>query len=58
VPVTQGREYVIPDDVKKAFPVVCGHRINLKNSERLLQNGKQEVMTEILETVAVPAEMI
>jgi len=54
----QGREYVIPDDVKKAFPVVCGHRINLKNSERLLQNGKQEVMTEILETVAVPAEMI
>lgn len=53
-----GREYVMPDDVKKAFEVVAPHRIILKNSERIMKGKVNEIIGEILNTVPVPTEMI
>lgn len=51
-----GREYVLPDDIKKAAPYVCVHRIILKNSERIKENAEYEVMEQIIGSVAVPTE--
>ena len=51
-----GREYVLPDDIKKAAPFVFVHRIILKNSERIKENAELEVIGQILESVAVPTE--
>lgn len=51
-----GREYVLPDDIKKAVPYVCAHRLILKNSERINENAEQSVMKQILDEIAVPSE--
>ena len=51
-----GREYVLPDDIKKAAPYVCVHRIILKNSERIKENAEYEVMEQIIGSAAVPTE--
>ena len=51
-----GRDYVLPDDIKKAAPYVCVHRIILKNSERIKENAEYEVMEQIIGSVAVPTE--
>lgn len=53
-----GRDYVKPDDVKMVYPAVCRHRIILKNSERLIKDNMEDVLTEIINSVNVPAEMI
>ncbi len=53
-----GREYVLPDDIKSAFRVVAPHRVILKNSERILKGKVNELIEEILSTVPVPTEMI
>lgn len=52
----EGREYVLPDDIKKAAPFVCSHRLILKNSERIKENAAQIIIEQILETVPVPTE--
>lgn len=49
-----GRDYVIPDDVVKAFVPVCEHRLILSPSARMNDLSKKEVLTGILETVARP----
>ncbi len=51
-----GREYVLPDDIKRAAPYVCVHRIILKNSERIKENAELEVMEQIIDSVPVPTE--
>lgn len=51
-----GREYVLPDDIKKAAPFVCSHRLILKNSERIKENPENRVMEQILSEVPVPTE--
>lgn len=51
-----GRDYVIPDDVKKAaFPVLC-HRLILSNSARVRKGSDVKIIEEILKTVSVPTE--
>lgn len=50
----QGRNYVIPEDVKKIFLDVAAHRIVLKQKAKLGHIEEQDVLTEILEQVAMP----
>lgn len=54
----EGRDYVLPDDIKKAAPYVCGHRLILKNSERIKENAQITIMEQILEEIPVPSEDI
>ncbi len=51
-----GRDYVIPDDIKQVVPYVCGHRLILKNSERIKANAANEILQKILDITAVPTE--
>lgn len=50
------RDYVMPDDVKKAALPVLTHRIMLTSSARIKANAAKNVITEIIEQVAVPTE--
>ncbi len=49
-----GRDYVIPDDIKTMAVPVLAHRIILKYEERLSGLTEKEVITRILGTVAAP----
>lgn len=50
----QGREFVIPDDVKTVFPFVSGHRIILQAEARLRGVTTNEVVVNTLKGVAIP----
>lgn len=50
------RDYVMPDDVKKAALPVLTHRIMLTSSARIKANAAKNVITEIIEQVPVPTE--
>jgi MoxR-like ATPase len=50
----QGRDYVIPDDIKIVTPYVLKHRLILKQESRLRGINKQEIISQILNTVAIP----
>lgn len=52
----QGREYVIPDDIKATAPFTCCHRLILKNSERLKKDAEINILNDILKSVPVPTE--
>ena len=53
--VLEGRDYVLPDDVKRLFAPVCAHRVITKS---YLHNGDAaaagRVLREILDSVAAP----
>jgi MoxR-like ATPase len=51
-----GRDYVIPDDVKYLAPHVLAHRLVLSSQVRLRGRSSQDVVAEILTSVAVPIE--
>jgi len=51
-----GREFVVPDDVKKLAPYVLTHRILIQPQVRLRGRKPEEVMAEIVEAVPVPVE--
>lgn len=53
-----GRNYVIPDDVKRAAHPVLDHRIMLENSMRIHKNAAYNVIEDILGTVTVPTEAV
>ena len=52
--VLEGRDYVIPDDIKRLFVAVCSHRIIAKN---YLQSGDTGAAARVLQEImdAVPA---
>lgn len=50
------RDYVVPDDVKKAALPVLTHRIMLTSSAKIKKNAAENVIKEILDNVAVPTE--
>jgi len=52
----QGREYVIPDDVKGLAPFVLSHRVIVKTEARLRGRSEESIIEEILATLPVPAE--
>jgi MoxR-like ATPase len=50
----QGREYVIPDDVKYLAPYVLPHRLMLTAESRMSNRTGDEVVRSILERVKIP----
>ena len=58
-PVTallEGREYVLPDDVKALAGSVFAHRLVLTTDARIRDRLVDEVLEEILGSVPVPVE--
>ena len=50
----QGRNFVLPDDVKKMAHPVLGHRMILKPESRLRKLTPAAVLNEIVSDVSVP----
>lgn len=51
----QGRNYVIPDDVKKLAPHVLCHRIILTHEAKINKRTSQQIMDDILNSMIVPS---
>ena len=53
-----GRDYVLPDDIKRAaHPVLC-HRLILENSAKIKKNAAALIIDDILAAVSVPTEAV
>jgi MoxR-like ATPase len=52
----EGRDYAIPDDVKRLAPAVLGHRLILKSGARLRGRQLDDIVGEIVASVPVPVE--
>jgi MoxR-like ATPase len=50
----QGRDFVIPDDVKLVFPYISGHRLILQAEARLRGVTTNEVIVTTLKNVPIP----
>jgi MoxR-like ATPase len=50
-----GRNYVLPDDIKKLVGSVLGHRLILKPESRLRRITTDQVLEEIVSEIAVPS---
>ncbi len=50
----RGRDYVIPDDVKRLSPSVLTHRIIIRPQTRLRGRTPEQVISEIVDAVPVP----
>jgi MoxR-like ATPase len=55
--VVEGRDYVLPDDVKQMAPHVIPHRLILSSQARLRGRDAADVFGEILERVPAPVEV-
>ena len=51
-----GREFVIPDDVKELAPHVLTHRLVVNPQTRLRGRLPEDVVREVVNVVAVPVE--
>ena len=51
---TIGRDYVVPDDVKRLAPAVLGHRVLLAPDAQLRGTSADDVVRSVLASVAVP----
>lgn len=52
------RDYVTPDDVKKAALPVLSHRIMLSSSAKIKKDADAAIISDILERVPVPTEAV
>jgi MoxR-like ATPase len=52
----EGREYVLPDDVKRLAKPVLAHRLILREEKRLKGATQEGVVDEIIEHAAVPLQ--
>jgi MoxR-like ATPase len=52
----QGREYVLPDDVKRQAPAVLRHRLFLDADAQMRGRTSAAIVNEVLARVPVPAE--
>ncbi len=50
-----GRNYVLPDDIKKVVSAVMGHRFILKPESRLRKVTTELVLDEIVSEIAIPS---
>jgi MoxR-like ATPase len=51
----EGRDYVLPDDIKRLSPLVLGHRVLLKgNQNGFAARETDSIISEILGTLSVP----
>jgi MoxR-like ATPase len=51
-----GRDYVLPDDVKHVAPYVLTHRLMLSSQAQLRGRRMEELVADIVEAVPVPVE--
>jgi MoxR-like ATPase len=51
-----GRDFVIPDDVKIMAPYVLTHRLMVNPQTRLRGRKPQDIIRDVVNTVAVPVE--
>jgi MoxR-like ATPase len=49
-----GRDFALPDDVKKMVPPILGHRLILKPESRLRKKTPQTVLKELIADTSVP----
>ena len=54
----QGREFVLPDDIKRLAPSVLAHRLLTTTRARLHGSESTAIITEIVEAAPVPVESI
>jgi MoxR-like ATPase len=54
----QGRDYVLPDDIKRLAPGVLAHRLLTTTRARLRGSESAAIITEIVEATPVPVETI
>lgn len=54
--VCDGRDYVIPDDIKLLTVVVLGHRLIVKPESRLKRRTPRNVIEHILQSVPAPVD--
>ena len=52
-----GRDFIIPDDVKQMAPHVLTHRLVVNPQTRLRGRVPEDVVKEVVDTVAVPVEV-
>jgi MoxR-like ATPase len=52
----QGREYVLPDDVKAMAPHVLTHRMILSSQAQLRGRKPEELVAAVVNTVKAPVE--
>ncbi|MFU8826432.1 MAG: AAA family ATPase [Brevefilum sp.] len=52
--VLDGRDYVLPDDIKKLAPYVLSHRVVVSPAARLTDVSAVKIVREILDTLPVP----
>ena len=52
----QGREYVLPDDVKQMAPHVLTHRLMISPQAQLRGRQPSELVADIVESIPVPVE--
>ncbi|WP_247006256.1 AAA family ATPase [Halorientalis litorea] len=55
VAAISGREYVVPDDVKRVAPAVFAHRLVLTAESSVRSVSKRTVLAEVLDRVPVPS---
>jgi MoxR-like ATPase len=55
VAAMEGRDYLIPDDVKAVAETVLAHRLILKPEARLQKVSPSDLIKEILNSMPVPA---
>lgn len=53
----QGRNYVIPDDVKYLAPYVLAHRLILSHNARTEKKNPRDIINQIVSTVVVPVQI-
>ena len=51
-----GRNYILPDDIKKAAVPTLAHRLVLTGSEQLKKDSAAAIITDILSSTPVPTE--
>ena len=52
----QGRNYVLPDDVKHLVPYVLGHRISMTHDAKSGGKTPKDILDEIVGSIAIPIE--
>jgi MoxR-like ATPase len=52
----RGREYILPDDVKKLAPAVLTHRLIISPQAQLRGRQPEELVADIVDSVPVPVE--
>ncbi|NGZ75912.1 AAA family ATPase [Saccharibacillus alkalitolerans] len=52
----KGRDYILPDDIKKLLVPVCAHRLVLNNRYDLQDHPAERILAELSDRVPVPSE--